>query len=507
MARLCSFTRQDDQRYVRPGWLAAQGGKETYQPFPGDHIVGQQRDSRAREDFAAKLIVVRADSPGDSILFQQRACPLGILRRWHQDEHPFLPTCLQRAHSSPSFLQGFRLGGQNHLRLSEVLWSARHNPPKSGQWVADFYAILRDLQFANRPLMDSRPFLEHAQRLMNFRCLVAKLIGRGCLLCVGLFLLAAPVYSWNAFGHRTVAKIACLEISDAQQKAIFNLLKNHPHFAVLKDFPKPGVDTEFFSKNKPAGVSEVEWAILQAATWPDFVRPSKFTKMTPEQIQAHPVFKFHRRSDHFADIPLIDPDFKQALKLGDSGSLLEAIAKAENVLKDKNSPLPEKAIAFCWLAHLVGDIHQPLHCTSYFSKDYPTGDGGGNAFLIGKTNLHSFWDDVLGSDPTPFEHFDAVSQGIYRAQQLQRSKLLELTQSVTFKSWAEESHAIAVSFTYKDGKIMLKGGRGNHDHDDGPLVIPDFPLNYKVQAKSVAERRVALGGYRLADKINVIFGQ
>ncbi len=331
-----------------------------------------------------------------------------------------------------------------------------------------------------------------------------RLMCRGVGLLLGLFLLASPAYSWNAFGHRTVAKIACLETKDGQLTAIFELLKSHPHFATLKDFPKKGQDTDFFSQDRPTGVSEVEWAILQAATWPDFVRVPKFSKLTPEEIAVHPVHKYHRKFDHFADIPLIDPKFKMPVKQENPGSLLKAIADAENDLRDKKKTPAEKAIAFCWLAHLAGDIHQPLHCTSYFSKDFPTGDGGGNAFLIGKTNLHSFWDEVLGTG-TNFEHFDAVANGIHRAPQLQRAKLLELKQNTTYQSWAEESHKVAVNSAYKDGKKMLQGGHANHDHDHGPLAIPDFPANYKTQAKSVAERRVALGGYRLADKIGSIF--
>jgi hypothetical protein len=327
---------------------------------------------------------------------------------------------------------------------------------------------------------------------------------QGFSLLFSFFVISAPVSAWNGFGHRTVAKIACLEMSDKNQKAIFELLKNHPHF-LLKDFPTAGQDLEFFSKDRPAGVSEVEWAILQAATWPDFVRTPRFSKLKDAQIKAHPVYKYHRKFDHFADIPLVDPNFKMDFKEQNPGSLLDAITKAEKDLIG-NAPLAEKAIAFCWLAHLAGDIHQPLHCTSYFSKDFPTGDGGGNAFLIGKTNLHSFWDEVLGAEHTTFEHLDAVSNGIHRAPQLQRNKLLELKENLTYQSWADESHKIAVSFAYKDGDKMLQGGL-QKDHDHGPLAIPDFPASYKTQAQSVAQRRVALGGYRLADRISAIFNK
>ena len=270
-----------------------------------------------------------------------------------------------------------------------------------------------------------------------------KVICRLAYISLAYFLVSSSVYSWNGFGHRTVAKIACLEIRDGQQKAIFNLLKNHPHFAVLKDFPKDGQDTSFFGQGRPPGVREVEWAIFQATTWPEFVRVPRFSKLTAQQIQTDPVHKYDRKFDHFADIALVDPNFKQMPKEDNPGSLLEAFAKAEKRLKDPNLPLSDKAIAFCWLAHLAEDIHQPLHCTILFSKRFPNGDGGGNAFPIGKTNLHSFCDEVLGAEHTTFEYFDAVANGIHRAPQLQRSKLLEMKQNTSYRSWADESDMIA----------------------------------------------------------------
>jgi len=321
----------------------------------------------------------------------------------------------------------------------------------------------------------------------------------------GALVGAAPVFGWNGFGHRAVARIACLEITDGQQRAVFDLLKNHPHFVAIKDFPKIGDSTEFFKQRQPAGVSDVEWAILQSGTWPDFVRTPRFSKLSKEKIAAHPVYKYHRKFDHFFDMPLVDPSFKLPVKLDNPGTLLEALAKAEADLKDPKVSAEAKAIAFCWLAHLVGDIHQPLHCTSYFSKDYPKGDAGGNLFLIGKTNLHSFWDDVLGTDKSSFAHFDAIVHGIHRAPQLQKNKMHEFKKNETYKSWADESHGIAASFAYKDGKKALKGGHASTERDDVPIAIPDFPAHYKADARSIAERRVALAGYRLAAKIDAIF--
>ncbi len=60
-----------------------------------------------------------------------------------------------------------------------------------------------------------------------------------------------------------------------------------------------------------------------------------------------------------------------------------------------------------FLLHLAGDIHQPLHCASLYSKhlfqgSIKNGDKGGNFIHIHdpitkqKSNLHAFWDSCLG---------------------------------------------------------------------------------------------------------------
>jgi hypothetical protein len=52
-----------------------------------------------------------------------------------------------------------------------------------------------------------------------------------------------------------------------------------------------------------------------------------------------------------------------------------------------------------YIIHLIGDIHQPLHSTTFFNATYqpPTGDMGGNLINVTlmdgtKVNLHSYFD-------------------------------------------------------------------------------------------------------------------
>jgi hypothetical protein len=67
----------------------------------------------------------------------------------------------------------------------------------------------------------------------------------------------------------------------------------------------------------------------------------------------------------------------------------------------------KRAVALCWVCHLVGDGHQPLHTVKLLTTQFPApeGDRGGTRFYIrvregARTiSLHTFWDDlILGSE-------------------------------------------------------------------------------------------------------------
>ena len=67
----------------------------------------------------------------------------------------------------------------------------------------------------------------------------------------------------------------------------------------------------------------------------------------------------------------------------------------EVITKSEETTDMDKAILLCWLFHLVGDIHQPLHCSAMFTpRLFSEGDRGGNSIKVGKYNLHSTWDFV-----------------------------------------------------------------------------------------------------------------
>jgi hypothetical protein len=88
-------------------------------------------------------------------------------------------------------------------------------------------------------------------------------------------------------------------------------------------------------------------------------------------------------------------------------------------------------------------------------------------------------------------------------QGFQRSQLTELA-NADFESWAKESFEIAAKFAYRNGgRIGIpRGGM-----DCSMVAAAPAPVGYVVNAMRIADRRMILAGYRLADLLTrVVFG-
>jgi hypothetical protein len=178
-----------------------------------------------------------------------------------------------------------------------------------------------------------------------------------------------------------------------------------------------------------------------------------------------------------------------------TNDVLYGISQSEKIIKDGNSSPEVRAAYFSWLIHLVGDIHQPLHCSTLVNTNYPApaGDRGGNEFYVKPAgtgvNLHSIWDRALGGTVdfrTQLNYAIQISTGQPRAS------LPELLKDKTPVAWSKESRAIAIESGYLRGKLA-----GSTQRDDAP-ALPD---GYTKKMKTIAEKQAALAGYRLADEI------
>ncbi len=119
---------------------------------------------------------------------------------------------------------------------------------------------------------------------------------------------------------------------------------------------------------------------------------------------------------HFADVAIQHDTYDRAFAGTGDHDIVSAIGAVIAVLQDRPAPAPfdiqDKAEAILLLAHLVGDLHQPLHVGSVYldANDQEVDPGasgtqhdpkidtrGGNRLEDGSTNLHADWDGVAKS--------------------------------------------------------------------------------------------------------------
>jgi hypothetical protein len=305
------------------------------------------------------------------------------------------------------------------------------------------------------------------------------------LLAVALLVaLPGPAPAWNAKGHMVSARLAWRQLSEGQRVRVSAILKRHPHY------------TAYLAAQRPDGFTEDEWAFLRAATWADWVREG-------------PGREYSRPTWHYINYPIVPPGSTVDPARHEPPANQENVVRQLGVCVDKirTGSEEEKAVYLTWLFHLVGDIHQPLHCTAVFSERFPDGDRGGNLALIrirsSPVNLHSFWDGLLGTGLTA----GAISADVLEIEAVMKAKAADIQKELdahqSFESWAREGHELAKRVVYLNGdlKVAVSGGREGAGTED----VPQAPDDYAPNCGKVARVQVGKAGWRLADQLKKLF--
>jgi nuclease S1 len=248
------------------------------------------------------------------------------------------------------------------------------------------------------------------------------------ILALSLFTTSAA-HPWGSKGHEIVAAIAETQLTDTARKRIKELL--------------------------PQGTT-----LADASTWPD-----KAGRQIPDMDPYH-----------FINFPKDANTYNQQRDCKLRNCIIEAIAWYLQVLKSPDAPRNEKRTALRFIAHLVGDIHQPLHAG--FAEDR-----GGNSVEVRfngrKENLHSLWDTALVElEPgTP-------AQIVARIQAVVTSEDLQQWQKGTPADWTLESLAIVRAQVYR----LPSSG--------------EISGSYIESGRAVIRTRLAQAGARLAWLLN-----
>lgn len=300
-----------------------------------------------------------------------------------------------------------------------------------------------------------------------------------------------PPAPWNDSGHRIVSLLAWPQLSPAAQQGMTALLQQHPRYEADLLLDLPGGSDE---------LAKARLAFARAANWPDTVRSV-----------SHPLHKVaHHSKWHYIDIPFqlesqpLPAAEGEEATAGDPRNIVEAIAKCRADVGNNQLAAADRAMALCWLIHLVEDIHQPLHACTLYSPQFPKGDRGGNSFLItrnvfdpdSRTNLHSLWDSLLGNYRSA--EWDAcVAAGLAARPTMSEQQLAPFLAEREPMAWARESHELAVEYVYQHGKLVGAAGTD--------AKAPPLPNDYLRAGERVAMQQAMIGAGRLAVVLNEIF--
>ena len=308
-----------------------------------------------------------------------------------------------------------------------------------------------------------------------------------------LLLIVPPraCFAWSEGGHHLIAAIAFSLLTNQEQAELLDVLKQHPRYA--EDFVPP---------EKLANEEErTRWLVGRAGYWPDIARKQP---------------KYHRSTWHYELGPTIVLGNADGIEVPQRpGSLpldatletqdlylSQAVELCRKVLSDKSQPAGDRAIALCWIGHLVADAHQPCHAGSlYMEKVFvkKDGDRGANSIRTKqRQNMHALWDQLLGDE---------------FAQRTNRRRFAEITSSPQLTEigriavsipggldplvWLGESRKAAIEHVYTPEVLdpMNIVARGIAEKPE----MLELSESYLKNAGRVAQVRAVESAYRLAE--------
>jgi hypothetical protein len=182
---------------------------------------------------------------------------------------------------------------------------------------------------------------------------------------------------------------------------------------------------------------------------------------------------------HYVRIPEDAAGYDQARDCPERNCMVEALTWFSAAVADRNAPIMTRRLALRYVAHLVGDMHQPLHAGRAI-------DGGGTNIPVSyrgrTTNLHFFWDTDLVELETGNEE-EVANRLTTNLTEEERLKW----QAGDPKQWTDESLMLVRSYAYSTG----------------PSV--ELSDDYVDKARPVVRRRLAQAGIRLAWLLNIAF--
>ncbi|HEY2016214.1 MAG TPA: S1/P1 nuclease [Bryobacteraceae bacterium] len=253
------------------------------------------------------------------------------------------------------------------------------------------------------------------------------------LTAIALVAGCVPAFAWGPEGHRLVARIAWEQLTPAVRERV-------------------------------AAILAPDQTLPSIASWADEIRRAR-----PDTAPWH-----------YIDIPIEKSHLDMTRDCAKGDCVIAKIPEMRKTLQDPAATAIQKREALMFLVHMVGDMHQPLHCSDHE-------DRGGNSvrviFFDKQSNLHSVWDSgLIGRLPNEEELFPELSRtAAQHAKKWSKG---------TVEGWAEQSHKVAQKLVY--GKLPKVA--------DGTPVPLD--ATYETLADPAIKLQIERAGDRLAKVLN-----
>lgn len=287
-------------------------------------------------------------------------------------------------------------------------------------------------------------------------------------------LTPAPALAWNDQGHMATGDIAYDALSARDPKAvaaIVAIMQGHPDHAAFER-----------QLTGLSGKARERRLFALMARWPDDTRGSP-----------------HDRPEWHYALKVVSPwRFVLPFTVGGANA---AFREQLAIARDPKAPRAERAVALCWIMHLVGDQHQPLHAGHWISWKFPKSDRGGSIAYVrwapggASVDLHDFWDGVPNRPGGREAGSEALAASVEAAHPRPAQGKLGPDPYKAFQGWELESWALAKTVVYQDGALVTGKTRAQ---------APVLPKGYWARARDLADLRVATAGYRLADVLALV---
>jgi hypothetical protein len=353
------------------------------------------------------------------------------------------------------------------------------------------------------------------------------------LLSLGLvFVLPVRSLGWGTSGHRLTARIASQYLSPAAQVQILELLRTDVRNNKGYYQQHCPVVLTLSGKKNPSAAEKQQFlkeGLTCIAPWPD----------PPVKDQRN-----YTSNWHFVDIPVVGATGKNSTRYSYSAArdcvmdaergdcAILAIQRLQAVLGNPKMPdvkgheygeeLSSRAEALKFIVHIIGDLHQPLHCvTDKKSKDAVSnlkdlGDLGGNLKIVtwfgetktpyGLMNLHSVWDDGFINQTFKVENLNEEQffERLLQTIPANTSSEFAVMQDGDIYKWSEQSYDLAVVNAY--GKLPPIDQDYEYEDKNGKKHKGGYRLDnaYYQANKSIIEQQLKTGGVRLAKMLNSI---